>query len=164
MKGRIRRATSADAPAVTRLIEALGYPASIDAVGRVLTHVADGAMFPAVVAEHDGGVIALLVVCCRPSLTLQGWVGTVAELVVAEEHRRAAVGEALLHYAKGLAVERGLARLECAVPSAHGAESADFLLERGFEEADALTYRWSALESKHPRLPAGRSSHPAMPA
>ena len=67
-------------------------------------------------------------------------------------------------YAKGLAVERGLARLECVVPGAHEAEGGRFVLERGFEEADVVTYRWSVLESKHPRLPAMRGAGRPVPA
>jgi GNAT superfamily N-acetyltransferase len=164
MNARIRRAAAADAPAVARLIEGMGYPASLDAIGRALARVEDAAMFPAVVAEQDGAVVGLLVVCCRPSLTLQGWIGTVSELVVAPEHRRAEIGEALLHYAKGVAVERGLARLECPVPRGHHREGSRFLLERGFEDSDVVTYRWSVLESKHPRLPATRDAQPSIPA
>jgi len=164
MNARIRRATSSDAPAIAQLIESIGYPASVDAVAGAMRAFENASMFPAVVAEHDGAVVGVLALCCRPSLTLQGWVGAVAELVVAPEFRRSELGEALLHYAKGLAVERGLARLECVVPAAHGAASAGFLLERGFEEADALTYRWSVLESKHPRLPAPSRVRRPIPA
>jgi len=52
-----------------------------------------------------------------------------------------------------LAVERGLARLECSVPTTHQPTAEHFLLERGFEIVEATTYRWSVLEGKHPRLP-----------
>ena len=153
MNARIRPATTADASALAALIAATGYPAAEDGVARILAP-RDAAMFPAVVAEVDASVVGLLVVCCRPSLVLQGWIGTITELVVRPAHRRGEIGEALLHYAKGLAVERGLARLECAVPDAHDATGGPFLLERGFEEAEARTYCWAVLESKHPRLPA----------
>jgi N-acetylglutamate synthase-like GNAT family acetyltransferase len=153
MNTRIRPATIADAPSIVTLIAEAGYPAAADGVLRVLAR-RDVAMFPTVVAELKGAVVGLLVVCCRPSLMLQGWVGTIAELVVSPAHRRAEIGEALLHYAKGLAVERGLVRLECAVPGAHDAVGGSFLLDRGFERGDVRTYRWSVLESKHPRLPA----------
>jgi N-acetylglutamate synthase-like GNAT family acetyltransferase len=164
MKARIRRAIAADASAVASLIEAIGYPASLETVGRTLARLEEAPMFPAVVAEQDGTVVGLLVLCCRPSLALQGWIGTVSELVVAPAYRRSEIGEALLHYAKGLAVERGLARLECVVPSAHEAEGGRFVLERGFEEADVVAYRWSVLESKHPRLPAVRGVGRPVPA
>ena len=163
MKARIRRATAGDALAVAALIEVVGYPASSDTVGRTLARFEDASMFPAVVAEQDGDVVGLLVLCCRPSLLLQGWIGTISELVVAPAYRRSEIGEALLHYAKGLAVERGLARLECVVPAGHAATGTSFLLERGFEEAEVIPYRWSILESKHPRLPVSRSSGGSMP-
>jgi N-acetylglutamate synthase-like GNAT family acetyltransferase len=164
MKARIRRATAADAHAVAALIEVLGYPASVDTIGRTLARFEDASMFPAVVAEQDGEVVGLLVVCCRPSLVLQGWTGTVSELVVAPAHRRSEIGAALLHYAKGLAVERGLARLECVIPGAQAAGAGSFLLDRGFEAAEALTYRWSILESKHPRLPVSSNGGGSVPA
>jgi N-acetylglutamate synthase-like GNAT family acetyltransferase len=154
MKARIRRATAGDANGVAALIEVLGYPASRDTIARTLARFEDASLFPAVVAEQDGAVVGLLVVCCRPSLALQGWTGTISELVVAPAHRRAEIGEALLHYAKGLAVERGLARLECSVPGGQTAAAGAFLLDRGFEAAHATTYHWSVLEAKHPRLPA----------
>jgi ribosomal protein S18 acetylase RimI-like enzyme len=153
VKARVRRATAGDAHAVAALIEALGYPASVDTVGRTLARFQDASMFPAVVAEQEGAVVGLLVLCCRPSLVLQGWTGTISELVVAPAYRRSEIGEALLHYAKGLAVERGLARLECVVPAGHAAAGGSFLLGRGFEAAAVVPYRWSILESKHPRLP-----------
>jgi N-acetylglutamate synthase-like GNAT family acetyltransferase len=153
MKARIRRAASADAPAIAQLIESIGYPATAEEVGRTLERAETASTFPAVVAEQDGAVVGLLMVCCRPSLALQGWIGSVTELMVAPASRRAEIGEGLLHYAKGLAVERGLSRLECEVPLAHGARGGTFLLERGFEAAPAVTYRWSVLETKHPRLP-----------
>jgi N-acetylglutamate synthase-like GNAT family acetyltransferase len=156
MKARIRRATAGDADGVAALIEVLGYPASRDTIARTLARFEDVSRFPAVVAEQDGAVVGLLVVCCRPSVALQGWTGTITELVVAPESRGAEIGEALLHYAKGLAVERGLARLECAVPGRQVTAAAGFLLERGFEAAHTTTYRWSVLEAKHPRLPANR--------
>lgn len=164
MKARVRRATADDARAVAALIEVLGYPAAVDTIGRTLARFEDASMFPAVVAEQDGGVVGLLVLCCRPSLVLQGWTGTISELVVAPAYRRSEIGEALLHYAKGLAVERGLARLECLVPAGHAAGAGSFLLERGFEEAEAVTYRWSILESKHPRLPVSSSGGGSVPA
>jgi N-acetylglutamate synthase-like GNAT family acetyltransferase len=164
MKARIRRATAADALAVASLIETLGYPAEPATVERTLARFADASMFPAVVAEQDGAVVGLLVVCCRPSLTLQGWIGTVSELVVAPAYRRSEIGEGLLHYAKGLAVERGLARLDCVVPGAHEPAGGRFVLERGFEEADVVAYRWTVLESKHPRLPAVRGPGRSVPA
>ena len=163
MNARIRAAEPTDAAAVAALVTAAGYPARLDGVARMLTG-RDNALFPAVVAERKGAVVGVLVVCCRPSLTRQGWIGTIAELVVEPAQRREEIGEALLHYAKGLAVERGLASLECAVPGAHEPGGGSFLLERGFEEADARTYRWAALESKHPRLPASRPGRRLAPA
>jgi N-acetylglutamate synthase-like GNAT family acetyltransferase len=107
-----------------------------------------------IVAELDGAVCGLLAMSSRPSLALQGEVGVVQELVVRPAQRRREIGESLLQYAKGLAVERGFARLECAVPAIHQPAADRFLLERGFEIAKTTPYHWSVLEGKHPRLPA----------
>jgi N-acetylglutamate synthase-like GNAT family acetyltransferase len=106
------------------------------------------------VAETYGEVCGLLVLSAHPSLTLQGGLGVVQELVVRPTQRRREIGESLLQYAKGLAVEHGFARLECSVPTTHQPTAEHFLLERGFEIVEATTYRWSVLEGKHPRLPS----------
>src|SRR5262249_59963458 len=84
-----------------------------------------------VVAELDGAVCGLLAMSARPSLTLQGAVGVIQELVVRPAQRRREIGESLLQYAKGLAVERGYVRLEGAVPPPHQPAARPFLLEPG---------------------------------
>lgn len=151
---RVREIGPDDVPDIVTLIAHLGYPVHEDALCHALALLHDARDHAVVVAEVDGRVGGLLVVSCRPSLTLQGRVGVVQELVVRPSLQRREIGESLLQYAKGLAVERGFARLECAVPAVHQPEAARFLLERGFEVAEATTYRWGILEGKHPRLPA----------
>jgi N-acetylglutamate synthase-like GNAT family acetyltransferase len=143
-----------DVADILTLVSHLGYPVREDALRHTLALLRETPGHSVIVAEADGALCALLVMSCRPSLTLQGTVGVVEELVVRPAHRRREVGESLLQYAKGLAVERGLARLECAVPATHQPAADRFLLERGFEIAESTTYRWRVLEAKHPRLPA----------
>jgi N-acetylglutamate synthase-like GNAT family acetyltransferase len=151
---RIREVGPDDVRHIVTLIAQLGYPVHEDALCHALALLHEARDHTAVVAEVDGQVGGLLVLSCRPSLTLQGRVGVVQELVVRPNLQRREIGESLLQYAKGLAVERGFARLECAVAATHQPAADRFLLERGFEVADATTYRWSVLEDKHPRLPA----------
>jgi N-acetylglutamate synthase-like GNAT family acetyltransferase len=160
---RFREAVAEDVPDVMTLVAHLGYPAREDGVRHTLALLRATPGHIVVVAEADGVLCALLVMSCRPSLTLQGTVGVVEELVVRPAHRRREIGESLLQYAKGLAVERGFARLECAVPATHQPEADRFLLERGFEIVESTTYRWSVLEGKHPRLPAATPARRRRP-
>jgi N-acetylglutamate synthase-like GNAT family acetyltransferase len=132
----------------------LGYPVREEPLRRTLELLRTRREHAVIVAELDGTVCGLLAISSRPSLTLQGEVGVVQELVVRPAQRRREIGESMLQYAKGLAVERGFARLECAVPLTHQPAADRFLLERGFEIAETTTYRWAVLEGKNPRLPA----------
>jgi N-acetylglutamate synthase-like GNAT family acetyltransferase len=150
---RLREVAPDDVPGIVMLVAHMGYPVHEDALCHVLALLHEARDHLVVVAEVDGAVAGLLVVSSRPSLTLQGRVGVVQELVVRPSQRHQEIGESLLQYAKGFAVERGLTRLECAVPAAHQPAADHFLLERGFEIADATTYRWGVLETKHPRVP-----------
>ena len=160
---RFREAAADDVAAIVTLIAYLGYPVREEPLRRMLELVRQTPGHAAIVAELDGTVCALLVMSSRLSLTLQGTVGVVQELVVRPTQRGREIGESLLQYAKGLAVEQGLARLECAVPATHQATAERFLMERGFEIAETTTYRWSVLESKHPRLPAAAAARKLRP-
>ena len=160
---KFREAVADDAAAVMTLITHLGYPVREESLRRTLELLRQTPGHIAVVAELDGTVCALLVMSSRPSLTLQGLVGVVQELVVRPAERRREIGESLLQYAKGLAVERGLTRLECPVPATHQPAADRFLLERGFEIAETTTYRWSVLEGKHPRLPMAAAARRLRP-
>jgi N-acetylglutamate synthase-like GNAT family acetyltransferase len=155
---RLREAVPDDMADILALIEDLGYPVSEPALGRTLTFLREAPGHAVIVAEAEGAVRGLLVLVSRPSLSLQAAVGVVQELVVDPGHRRREIGESLLQYAKGLAVERGFARLECVVSATHQPTADGFLLERGFEIAETTTYRWSVLEGKHPRLPVAAAA------
>jgi GNAT superfamily N-acetyltransferase len=151
----IRPATRCDTPALVVLIRQAGYPAVEEATIATLDALLDNPSHMVLVAEgDDGAVLGLIALCCRPSLSLGGWVGVVEELVVRPAVRGAGIGARLVQYAKGLAAARGLSRLEVTVPEAHGGRGRQFLFDRGFTESSARTYRWSALEPKHPPLPA----------
>ena len=151
---RLREAVPDDLAAIVALVEHLGYPVHEAALRRAFELVRTTPEHTVIVAELDGAVCGLLAMSSRPSLALQGEVGVVQELVVRPAQRHHEIGESLLQYAKGLAVERGFARLECGVPTMHQRAADRFLLERGFEIAETTTYHWSVLEGKNPRLPA----------
>jgi N-acetylglutamate synthase-like GNAT family acetyltransferase len=151
---RLRAAVPDDVPDIVTLIGNLGYPVREEALRPAFELLRTAPEHTVIVAELDGAVCGLLAMSARPSLTLQGAVGVIQELVVRPAQRRREIGEGLLQYAKGLAVERGYVRLECTVPATHQAAADQFLLERGFEIAATTTYRWSVLEGKNPRLPA----------
>ena len=151
---RLRVAVVDDVADIVTLIGHLGYPVREEALRRAFELLRAAPEHVVVVAELDGAVCGLLAMSARPSLTLQGAVGVIQELVVRPAQRRREIGESLLQYAKGLAVERGYVRLECTVPATHRPAADQFLLERGFEIPATTTYRWSVLEGKNPRLPA----------
>lgn len=160
---RMRAATIGDVHAVVDLLRVLGYPAQEGAVRASLEAMFQDRRHAVVVAEIDGEVAGLLAMAVRPSVSLGGWVGVLESLVVRAHCRGQGVGEALLQFAKGLAVERGVVRLEAPVADVHGAVAEPFLLALGFEPGVTKTFRWSVLEAKHPRVPtAERGPIPAL--
>jgi GNAT superfamily N-acetyltransferase len=80
-------------------------------------------------------------------------VGSVEELVVRQGLRDRGVGDRLIQYAKGLAAERGWARLEIAVARKRESNRRGFLFSRGFVAAESVTYRWGMLEKRHQAPP-----------
>jgi N-acetylglutamate synthase-like GNAT family acetyltransferase len=151
----IRRATPADAPALTILLHDLGYPVEPDGVDATLRQVLDDpGAFVVVAADDEHGVVGFLSLSCRPVLRLEGVAGTIEELAVRSDVRAHGVGDRLVQYAKGLASERGWVRLETAIARMREVNRGDFFDSRGFSRGDCVTYRWSRLESRHPTLPA----------
>jgi PhnO protein len=159
----IRAATIADVPVLVALLGVLGYPVPEPAVRAALEAMFQDRRHAVALAELAGEPAGLLALAVRPSLTLGGWVGVLESLVVRPERRGLGVGEALLQFAKGLAAERGVVRLEAPVTEMHAGAAEPFLLALGFEPAGTRTFRWSVLEAKHPRLPtAARGPVPAF--
>lgn len=159
----IRAATVRDVPMLSRLLQLLGYPVHERLVRASLEALFQDRRHAVAVAELDDVVVGLLALAVRPSLSLGGWVGTVETLVVAREARTQGVGKALLQYAKGLAAERGVVRLEVTVSEAHAPTAASFLMAFGFESGEMRTFRWGVLEAKNPRVPVvARAAASAM--
>ncbi len=150
----IRPAMSADVSAISDLILQLGYPVDDAALAAMLGSLLDDRRHAVVVAEEaDHGIVAMLALSARPVLRLQGWVGSVEELVVRQGLRDRGVGDRLIQYAKGLAAERGWARLEIAVARKRESNRRGFLFSRGFVAAESVTYRWGMLEKRHQAPP-----------
>jgi GNAT superfamily N-acetyltransferase len=151
----IRYPSPADAGAIVRLVRQLGYPADDGRVRQILDMLLDDPRYVVVIAEDaEGDVVGLLSLSSRPVLRLQGWIGTVEELVVESGARGRGIGDRLLQHAKGLAFEHGWIRLEAGVTRSREANRRQFFFSRGFVEAESVTYRWGLLEGKNPPLPA----------
>jgi PhnO protein len=160
---RIRAATILDVSTLAEMLTLLGYPAQESAVRGSLEAMFQDRRHAVAVAELGEEVVGLLALVVRPSLSLGGWIGVLESLVVRPDRRGFGVGEALLQFAKGLAAERGVVRLEATVAEMHAAAAEPFLLALGFEPGPTRTFRWSVLEAKHPRVPtAARGPVPAF--
>src|SRR5206468_1205682 len=106
-------------PHLVDLLVQLGYPVRREALTRVLDALLGDARYAVLVAEHPGdGVVAMIALSSRPVLRLQGWLGTIEELVVKRGMRDRGIGDRMVQHAKGLATERGWMRLET-LGSAH---------------------------------------------
>lgn len=151
----IRPACSSDLPAIGDFIADLGYPARRDVLLAMLGPMLEDRRYLLLKGEaEDLGMVVLMSLSSRPVLRLQGWVGTIEELVVRPEVRGRGFGERMLQYAKGLAAERGWARLEAVVTRRRESHRRGFLLSRGFVQTDSATCRWGLLEGRHPTPPA----------
>jgi len=94
---RIREAAPDDVADIVTLIAHLGYPVREEALQRTLELLRQTPGHAVLVAETYGVVCGLLVLSAHPSLTLQGGLGVVQELVVRPTQRRREIGESLLH-------------------------------------------------------------------
>jgi len=151
----IRPVTATDLPAIGDFIAGLGYTARSEVLLAMLGPMLEDRRYILLKGEaEDLGVVVLMSLSSRPVLRLQGWVGTIEELVVRPEVRARGFGDRMLQYAKGLAAERGWVRLEAVVTRRRESHRRGFLLGRGFVQADSVAYRWGLLEGRHPTPPA----------
>ncbi len=151
---KIRLATRQDLAAIAQLVSQLGYPVRPDGMAGILDTMLGDDRYQVLVAEDERQrIVALLSLSSRPVLRLEGWVGTVEELIVKPGLRGRGVGDKLLQYAKGLAAERGFVRLEATMTQLRESHRRGFLLSRGFVTARCVTYRWVPLEGRHQAVP-----------
>ena len=150
----IRPVTATDLPAIGAFISDLGYPVRREVLLSMLGSMLEDRRYLLLKGEADAlGAVALMSLSSRPVLRLQGWVGTIEELVVRAQARGLGVGARMLQYAKGLAAERGWVRLESVITRGRESHRRGFLLHRGFVQADSVTYRWGLLEGRYPTPP-----------
>jgi len=158
----IRPAVLTDLSVICDLIAQLGYPVHRDVLRVMLEELLGDPRHVVLVAEEpEHGVVAMIDLSCRPVLRLQGWIGTIEELVVKRGLCGRGVGDRLIQYAKGLAAERGWVRLETMVARKRESNRRNFPFARGFVAAEAVTYRPGRLEGRQgpPSLYQERS-HP----
>jgi GNAT superfamily N-acetyltransferase len=130
---KIRPAVPDDLLAIGAFVTNLGYTAQRDDLLTMLGPMLEDHRHIVLLGEDDAhGVAALLSLSSRPVLRLQGWVGTIEEFVVRPGLRQRGIGDRMLHYAKGLAAERGWVRLETVVSRKRESHRRGFLLARGF--------------------------------
>lgn len=125
-----RAAEPADVPALTGLVQALGYPATDAQVAERLAHLQGREAEAVLVLDGDAGCVAFLHV--REAVSLSGGIyGEVVGLCVAPEERGRGLGSFLLDEAASWARRRGAKKLRVRSRSerdrAHG-----FYTERGF--------------------------------
>ncbi len=145
----VRPAAPGDLSDMVDLLVQLGYPARREMLGGVLDTLLGDPSHAVLVAEHPGdGVVAMIAVSSRPVLRLQGWLGTIEELVVKRGMRDRGIGDRMVQHVKGLATERGWTRLETAVSSTRESSRRGFLLSRGFAIDECVTYHWGMLEGR----------------
>ena len=145
----VRPAAPGDLPHLVDLLVQLGYPVRREALTKVLDALLGDARYAVLVAEHPGdGVVAMIALSSRPVLRLQGWLGTIEELVVKRGMRDRGIGDRMVQHAKGLATERGWMRLEASVARTRELSRRGFLLSRGFAADECVTYHWGMLEGR----------------
>jgi GNAT superfamily N-acetyltransferase len=137
----IRQATTADAPLIARLLAELGYPATAAAVRERLARLGEGDR----VLVCEEGFIAVHRV---PLVAEGGCCARITALVVAQGHREAGVGRALVAEAEALAREWGCGLLEVSSgrrPERLAAHS--FYPALGFDDSGRESIRyWKRLE------------------
>ncbi|HSH39333.1 MAG TPA: GNAT family N-acetyltransferase [Chthoniobacterales bacterium] len=103
----LRRATAADAPAITILSEELGYPLAEDVVRSRMAHLAVLPEHAIIVAELEATVCGWVHVHAHRSL-VSGERADVFGLVVSRDVRRRGIGRILMAEAERWARDRGL--------------------------------------------------------
>lgn len=106
----IRSASADDAPALSRLLAELGYPAQpADLPDRLSRVVAEGGT--ALLADGDAGALGVACVTSHATLHAARPVAYITALVVAPEARGRGVGRALVAAAEAWARARGCERM-----------------------------------------------------
>ena len=107
----IRPAVAADAPALARMLEQLGYPTEASEIPKRLERMSDRPGTTVFVAEQSGAPVGVVTIHLFPSLHTSEPVAWLTALVVDETARGTGVGSALVQRAEEWAVRHGASRL-----------------------------------------------------
>jgi GNAT superfamily N-acetyltransferase len=139
---RIRPVEGADAPAVNKLLEQLGYPqdGTATTAARIQSWREDPAG-AAYVADDDGDVLGLIAVHISPFFERSGCWARIVALVVSDQARGQGVGGQLVAAAESFAASRDCVRIE--VTSATRRQDAQaFYQGRGYTIQTGLSERF----------------------
>lgn len=131
----LRPATLCDAPGIAALLPDLGYPATVEAVERRLTRLAEWPDNAVLVAERDGELVGLCHIQGVPLLASDGY-AEVQALVVAADARRQGIGGSLVRAALAWAGERGYTRVRLR-SGLHRTDAHRFYRSLGFSQGRA---------------------------
>ncbi|MGH7650953.1 MAG: GNAT family N-acetyltransferase [Gemmatimonadaceae bacterium] len=130
----IRAATASDAPALSVLLEQLGYPASESHIPARLNALKNFPRAEAFVATDGyGEVVGLATGHIFPSIHDNGPVAWLTTLVVLEEARGAGIGSALVRHVEEWAAENGAKRLSL-TSGLHRKATHEFYEKRDYEK------------------------------
>ena len=107
----IRPPTTSDAPALSRLMEELGYPSEVNDIPRRLTALERHPGVLTLVAELHGRVVGAMTVHVYPAIHVTAPVAQLTVLVVADELRGRGIGRELVARAEEFAREHGATRI-----------------------------------------------------
>jgi N-acetylglutamate synthase-like GNAT family acetyltransferase len=108
----IREATPADATAISRLLDQLGYDAPVDMLVQKLRCFESAMLDAAFVASEASTILGCISIHAQELFHAKGRLGRITSLIVDEEHRGAGVGRTLVGYATALFREFGCTRIE----------------------------------------------------
>jgi GNAT superfamily N-acetyltransferase len=108
----IRKATSADIPALVQLTKELGYPDTEEEIQRRFNILSALRAHEVIVAEINEAVIGLMSFFALDILYGDGKLGLITALVVAESARGKGIGKLLVNKAEELALEYGCKKIE----------------------------------------------------
>lgn len=129
-----RRPRATDGPALAALLGELAYPAEDTAIPARMRHLEASENVLTLVAEHEGSVVGLVTAHALRSLHVDGEVGWITLLVVAEGARGHGIGRRLIAEAEAWLASRACTR--ASVTTAVKREDAhEFYSRVGYEQS-----------------------------
>jgi N-acetylglutamate synthase-like GNAT family acetyltransferase len=130
----IRLAKPADAPAIEKLLQQLGYSGTGGFLSQKLERMLDDPDERVFVYEVDGGAVALVSLHFIPQLALAGDFARISYFAVDDRFRSKGIGHQMEKYIVALARERHCDRIEVHCHWQRG-DAHRFYFRQGYEEA-----------------------------